>query len=140
MSLESVSRRPVNVIGKDVFFIQLGILHVLIDFGFKGSLALPLPVGTSFIHWLFKEIFLMKRHIITKRSDIVEIFRKHAPVRPVDYIIKQLDADSSTENQWDDNARTALFKIMKCSAMPPNTDGASISVTTRSTGLIYMAL
>lgn len=140
MSLISACGSPIQVIGKIMLFVQLGTLHVCVQFGVLNNLAVPLLRGTSIIGIFVERDFPMERSIVAIQSrPIATISGYTPPLHPLPVLQTQSDPEISTEDQPEKKSRTTLFQVVRSFAILPNTE-PSVSVTTSSCGLIYMAL
>lgn len=109
-----------------------------VHFGVMASLAVPLLITTSIIDRFCQGII---PHGTTHHSHSVPPSRNclgfHPPSDPLALLQNDLDADTIVHDRQDNDTRTLLFRVVKCVAIPPNTQ-ACVSVTTSSVVLGYM--
>lgn len=112
MSIKSAANTPVNVIGKIMLFLQLGDLHLRVNFSVADNLAVPLRITMSFIDRFVKGIFLMERRIIPIQSRLVAIISGHSfPSHPLAVQKNDSNAGTDTDFQQGNKARTPLFSV-----------------------------
>lgn len=73
MSLKLSWINPVHIIGQVMLFVQLGDLHVHVQFGVVDNLAVLVLIGTSIIVTFVKGIFPMEPLIVPIRCHPVAI-------------------------------------------------------------------
>lgn len=139
-SFKSAPNSRANVKGKFILPFQLVDLRLRVHFGVLDILDVPLLIGTMLIDRCFKNIFPMQRQIVPIWPHPVAIIAKYSFLsNQLAALQRYLDAETITDSQLDSCKGTFLIRITNCVAIPPNIE-ALVSVTTSSTGLIYLVL